>query len=257
MGRFRDRPDRFSLPIASSDLTAAPPPVRGWDQRTLIDRIEKLVIGSAVRGAPGDAATPSGDAAAGSKPGDAETASTAVGGSFEHVQQYRAARVGDFHVRVEVRLPEANTGRAPLIVLQPPGAPAGEPGSPQRPPSPSTVVGDPRLLNGVDDRGAFGEVDGQRFYFSIGFTQLAAVDPSPVEPGRLFEASCSGSCQCQIESWDHADEVGAQVRAMDRSKPGWRGLTATARSCGCEEARSQLLQPALLRLQGALQALLQ
>ena len=147
--------------------------------------------------------------------------------------------VGDFHVRVEVRLPEASTGGAPLIVLQPPGAPAGEPGSPQRPPSPSTVVGDPRLLNGVDDRGAFGEVDGQRFYFSIGFTQLGAADPSPVEPGRLFETSCSGSCQCQIESWDHADEVGAQVRAMDRGKPGWRRLTATARGCVCEEARSR------------------
>jgi hypothetical protein len=238
VGHFRDRSDRFSLPITSSDLTAAPPPVRGWDQRSLLDQIEKLVMGGSAR-APGAADAPSGDATAGSQGGNIETASTAAGGTFDHVQAYRAARVGDFHVRVEVRLPDESTGRAPLIVLQPPAAPPGEPGGRLRPGSPSSIVGDSRLLNGIDERGAFADVDGQRFYFSIGFTQGGATDPPPLEPGRLFEASCNGSCQCQIQSWDHADEVGAQVRAMDRGNPRWRSLTATAQSCGCEEARSQ------------------
>jgi hypothetical protein len=155
------------------------------------------------------------------------------------VQHYRAARVGDFHVRVTVRLPDESMGSAAMIVPPPPGARSDQSGGGGQQASVPIAAAAARLLTGVDDRGAFVDVDGQRFYFSIGYTPIVPSDPPPVETGRLFESACSGSCQCQIQSWDHAAEVGERLKAMDRSNPAWRGLAATARGCACAEARSR------------------
>jgi hypothetical protein len=236
IGRFRDRADTFSLPILSGDLIAAPAPVRGWDQRALLARMERMVLGTAGRAGAGDS-VPSADAATGAAQGT-ERAPAPANGIFEHEQQYRAVQVGDFHVRVGVRVPDETATFAPMVVLQLPGQQASETGGPSSPLSASGPSATPRLSNGVDERGAFADVDGQRFYFSIGYAQGAADSPQ-VEPGRSFETACAGLCQCQIESWDHAEEVGEQVRALDRSRPGWRRLDATVRGCVCEEARSR------------------
>jgi hypothetical protein len=125
-----------------------------------------------------------------------------------------------------------------MVVVQLPGTPASEAGASRPTISTSAPEPGPRLSSGVDERAAFADVDGQRFYFSIGYTN-AVTDSPPVEPGRSFEVACAGACQCQIESWDHAEEVGAQLRALDGSRPGWRRLDATARGCVCQEARSR------------------
>jgi hypothetical protein len=138
-----------------------------------------------------------------------------------------------------VRVPEDLATPAPMVVMQLAGEQAGEAGASRPPLSPSAPPAGPRLSSGIDDRGAYADVDGQRFYFSIGYTQGPADPPPVVEPSRSFETACSGTCQCRIESWDHAEEVGAQVRALDRSRPGWRRLDATSRGCVCEEARSR------------------
>jgi hypothetical protein len=235
IGRFRERADAFSVPILASDLTESPAPVRGWDQRALLERVEKMVFGAGPR--PGTAAEspPGSDATPGSSP-SADRDPAGASGVFEHQQEYRAAQLGDFHVRVAVRLPDETATLMPMVAL---------PESPNRvggrvsPIAPSGVAASSRLSSGVDDRGAYADVDGRRFYFSIGYQQGVSESAQTGAPARSFEVACFGACQCQIESWDHAEEVGNQVRALDRSRPGWRRLEATTRGCACPEAKSQ------------------
>jgi hypothetical protein len=197
--------------------------------------VEQLVLGSSLRpGAENAEPTP---APVSTEPEIARP--IAASGVFEDEQQYRAARVGDFHVRVSVRVADEVAALAPMVVLQSPSGQGSETGRPRPAPSAIDPLTTSRLATGVDDRGAYVDVDGQRFYFSIGYTPATTAEPPQLEPRRSFEAACAGSCQCQIESRDHAEEVGRQVRALDRSRPEWRRLDATARSCVAEEARSR------------------
>jgi len=155
-------------------------------------------------------------------------------GSFGDVQRYRGVGDGDFQVQVSVRVPEEMSKLVPAIVpvsVNDPRRAAGES-------APANTIGAPLADTGIDEHGVFAEIDGQRLYFAIGYHQPTIADADPV-PTRRFDAACSGICQCSIQSWDHAGEVGAQVAALDRSRPEWRAVTASGEAFTCDEARAQ------------------
>ena len=237
IGKFRDQPDRFTVPIGAAALTAVAEPSRIEDQATLLERVEKMVSMT-----PGDPGSVPGAAGASAR---TATADGAANGAFADTQHYRGTGDGEYHVQVSMRLPDGTARHAPAIVGPElgPGVAVGA----QQPASAPIVlanpIGEPLVSTGSDERGVFAAIDGRRLYFSLYGQQQEAAAPldAPLDgprATRLFDASCSGSCQCSIQSWDHAAEVGAQVTALDRSQPEWRDVTAKAETCGCDQARA-------------------
>ena len=222
IGKFRDRPDRFSVAITSASLTPEEEPPAISDQQTLLARIEAMVSMSAGGGDTAAAREPE-------HPPSTVSGATSESGAFVDQQRYVGTDDGEYHVQVSVRLAEETASHAAAIVA------AGV--------VPSDLAS-ALTFTGSDERGAFAAIDGRRLYLSPGAQQRGVAAASTAgrlegpQATRLYDASCSGVCRCSIQSWNHSAEVGAQVAALDRTRPEWRTVTATAEACGEDPSRA-------------------